>query len=198
MSERIEKSGELTWLGTDAGHLILMPAAVRAHWSGIELPRDGRDIAARFRWNASDAPATDYDRACDIDDYVAILDVASSWGIVLGQEPLPATWQSMRDGSVLIARLYTSEIGTPSELPDTGNLEWTTVGFIDSDGSPAVLFDSTEVGWEEPVLPSLDVGLPAGRYAVEHATFAINAMELWLVRLRRLKSEFQNPRAGVV
>jgi hypothetical protein len=185
LSELIEKSGELIWLDTDAGHLILMPAAARPHWSGIEPPPDGREIAVRFRSNAPDAPATDYDRACDIDDYVGVLDVASSWGVVLGQEPLPATWRSMRDGSVLIARLYTSEIGTPSHLPDTENLKWTTVGFIDSDGALAVLFDSTEVGWKEPVFPSLDVGLPAGHYAVEHATFANDVMELWLVRLRR-------------
>jgi hypothetical protein len=186
LSELIERSGELIWLDTDAGYLILMPAAVRVEWSGIEPPRDGREVVARFRSNGPDDPATDYDRACDVDDYIGILDVASSWGIVLGQEPMPTTWQSLRDGSVLIARLYTSEIGTPSRLPDTGSLEWTTVGFIDSDGTPAVLFDSTEVGWEEPVFPSLDIAVPAGRYAVEHATFSNDEMELWLVRLRRL------------
>jgi hypothetical protein len=95
LSELIEKSGELTWLGTDAGHLILVPAAARVHWSGIEPPPDGREIAVRFRSNTPAAPATDYDRACDIDDYVGILDVGSSWEVVLGQEPLPATWQSM-------------------------------------------------------------------------------------------------------
>ncbi len=61
MSELIEKSGELIWLDTDAGHLILMPAAVGANWSGIELPRDSRNIAARSRWNDSDVPATHHD-----------------------------------------------------------------------------------------------------------------------------------------
>ena len=59
-------------------------------------------------------PASDYDRACDVDDYVGILQVGSGKGIVLGQDPLPATCQALPNGGLLIARLYTSEIGTPS------------------------------------------------------------------------------------
>lgn len=164
-----------------------MPASLRSQWSGIEAPIDGRVVQARFRWNDPADAASDYDRACDLDDYVGILDVGPASAIDLGQDPLPATVQPTEEG-LLIARLYTSEVGTPGQLPQIDQLAWTEVGRVEHDGSPLVLFDSTEVGWHEPVFPSLDVGLEAGRYAVEHAAFANDEMELWVVRLRRVES----------
>jgi hypothetical protein len=48
-----------------------------------------------------------------------------------------------------------------------------------------VLFDSTEVGWDEPVFPSLEVASLKGRFEVEHASLTNDEMELWLVGLRR-------------
>lgn len=183
MSSLLQQSGDLTWLDTDAGHLILMPRSLRSKWSGIEPPRDGRVVEARFRWNQPTAAACDYDRACDVQDYVGILDLDSGKAVVLGQDPLAATWQAIPGGGVLIARLYTSEVGTPSSLPPVSSLDWHEVGVIEYDGSPLVLFDSTEVGWEEPVFPSLEVEIAAGRYSVAHAKLATDKMELWLVRL---------------
>ena len=161
-----------------------MPGTLRPHWSGIEPPKDGRVVEAKFRWNQRTDAACDYDRACDVQEYVGILDVNSGNAIVFGQDPLPATWQPLTDGGLLIARLYTSEVGTPSSLPQIGQLEWQEVGRVEYDGSPLVLFDSTEVGWEEPAFPSLDVAIAAGRYGVEHAKLRTDEMELWLVRLR--------------
>jgi len=126
VAELPEKSGDLTWLDTDAGHLMLLPANLRSQWSGANPPKDGRFIRAKFRWNHPDDAASDYDRACDVEDYVGILQVGSGKGIVLGQDPLPATCQALPNGGLLIARLYTSEIGTPSKLPlPLPNLDWT-------------------------------------------------------------------------
>jgi hypothetical protein len=186
MGELLEKSGDLTWLDTDAGHLMLLPATLRSHWSGAEPPKDGRFIHAKFRWNHPDDPASDYDRACDVDDYVGILDVGSGQGVVLGQDPLPATCQALPNGGLLIARLYTSEIGTPSKLPlPLPDLDWTRVGTVQYDGSPLVLFDTTDGGDEEPVFPSMSITLTAGQYMVEHAQFKNSELNLWLVRLAR-------------
>ena len=161
-----------------------MPIAARPHWSGIEPPRDGRVVQATFRWDQPSDPPTDYDRACDVNDYVGILEIASFPAIVLNVEPLPTTWIPLPEGGILIMRLYTSEVGFPSRLPNIESVEWTASGSIDSDGSPFVLFDSTETGWEEPAFPSLDVALSAGRYEVEHGRLVNPDMELWLVRLR--------------
>lgn len=35
---------------------------------------------------------TDYDRACEIDDYIGIIDIDSGYGLVLGDDPCQTTW----------------------------------------------------------------------------------------------------------
>src|SRR5262245_38375807 len=185
MADLIERAVKLTWLDTDAGHLILMPAHSRSQWSGIKAPEDGRVVQARSRWNDAGDLATDYDRACDINDYVGIIDVGSGRGIVLGREPLPATWVPTRQGGILVARLYTSEVGTPAEIPTVPqDLAWVPVGRVDYGESELVLFDSTEPGFEKPCFPSLPVTIVPGAYIVEHTKLVNDDMELWLVRLR--------------
>ena len=184
MGNFLEQAGELTWLDTDAGHLILMSAAVRSLWSGIEPSRDPAAINVRYRFNPPSDPPSDYDRACEIDDYVGIIGVGSKHAIVLGQDPLAATLKQLADGSAVIARLYTSEIGVPAHLPAIATSEWQSVGSVVFDSSPVVLFDSTEVGWEEPVFPSVSTEIVLGRYDVAHAQYTDAALSLWLVRLQ--------------
>lgn len=57
---------ELTWLESDGGPLLLVPSEHLLSWEGIDPPSDGRHIDTQFRWNGPDSPATDYDRACDV------------------------------------------------------------------------------------------------------------------------------------
>lgn len=188
MSHLLQHVGELTWLNTDAGHLVLMTTTARRQWSGIEPSRDPRAATARFRWSEPSDPPSDYDRACDVDDYVGIVDIGSQQAVVLGQEPLPATIVTRADGSLLIARLYTSETGLPSRLPVVEDVTWESVGSVTFSDSALVLFDSTDVGWEEPAFPSVAIELMPGLYAVEHARFGNHEMELWLVRLSPIKA----------
>ena len=164
---------------------MLLASKFKPFWSGIEPPKDGRVIDARFRWNP-DGPATDYDRACDVDGYAGLISVGAGVAIVLGEEPLPTTWQPLSDGGGLLVRLHTSETGDyPDTLPvPPPDLEWEAVGEFTTDGSPLVLFDSTESGAQPPIFPSLPIELAAGRYAVENAEWKHSLMELRLVRLR--------------
>jgi hypothetical protein len=69
----------------DGGPLLIAPEAALPHWGGSDTPSGGRVVEAQFRWSAPDAPATDYDRACDSSAESAIaLDVGPAWGVVLG------------------------------------------------------------------------------------------------------------------
>jgi hypothetical protein len=148
---------------------------------------DGRVIEAIFRWQPGE-PATDYDRACDVDGSAALLAVGDGLAIVLGNEgPLPVTWQPLETGGLLLAQLYTTETGDfPRELPKLPNdLSWEPVGEFATDGSPLRLFDSTEPGDQDPVFPSIPVQLAAGRYVVESTKLEDAQMEVWLVRLRQ-------------
>jgi hypothetical protein len=72
----------LSWFFNDGGPLLVLPGGTK--WEGVDPPSDGRVVDARFRWSDSELPATDYDRACDIDDGAAVLSIGSSWGLVLG------------------------------------------------------------------------------------------------------------------
>ena len=74
-------------------------------WEGTNVPSNGRKVEACFRWNP-DGPATDYDRACDIDDYVGVIDVGNGKGIVLGEEPLMTTWRPFSDGGLLVRWVF--------------------------------------------------------------------------------------------
>jgi len=87
------------WFLNDGGPLIVLPREAAAFWEGGDLPANGRVVQANFRWNTE--TATDYDRACDIDDYHGVIDVGDSWGLVLHDEIPAAGWMKMRDGEAL-------------------------------------------------------------------------------------------------
>ncbi len=82
-------AGTLLWMESGGGPLLLVPGEYLPFWGGIDPPTDGRQIVAHFRYGGDDAPATDYDRACDVDDYLGVIEVGSGCGVVLGDEPLP-------------------------------------------------------------------------------------------------------------
>jgi hypothetical protein len=70
------------WANTGGGPLITMSSDLLKDWYGsfdAPTPRE-----ARFRFNNSNAPATDYDRACDVDDNLAEITVGEGTALVLG------------------------------------------------------------------------------------------------------------------
>ena len=83
----------------DGGPLIVLPDSAAPHWEGSEPPSARRVIDATSRWSGPGHPATDYDRACDVDpEYAASLRVGDSWGIVLGTEVAQeARWLTTSD-----------------------------------------------------------------------------------------------------
>ncbi len=64
----------LLWVHSNGGPLILLSEHLLNYWDGINPPKDGRQIEATFRWGPHSA-ATDYDRACDVSDYMGLLEV---------------------------------------------------------------------------------------------------------------------------
>jgi Immunity protein 21 len=103
----------------DGGPLIAVPDAAIAHWEGIDPPSNGRVVTARVRWSEPGDPATDYDRACDVDAESAVaLTVGDSWGIVLGTAVAQdAQWlpTDQRDQFYLVG-IETIEDGHPARL----------------------------------------------------------------------------------
>ena len=78
------------WVGQAAGPLLFLPEALLSDWSGIDVP-EYRLVTASFRWNAKESRACDYDRACDIEDEVGVIDVGHGQGLVLSGGLRPTT-----------------------------------------------------------------------------------------------------------
>src|SRR5215203_1744748 len=91
MLRKFESNG-LSWLESGGGPLLLIPGEYLSLWEGIDPPTDGRQIVAKSRWNADNAAATDHDRACDVADYLGLIDIGDGNGLILGDEPLPTAW----------------------------------------------------------------------------------------------------------
>ena len=175
----------VVWLQNHAGPLLFLPVSLLPDWSGVDVP-DYRPVSADFRWNLEESRACDYDRACDVNDYVAAIPVSHGEGLVLNDEPCATAWLP-REWGGLFARWEYAESTHAMEaalsvIPDT--LDWERKGDIGIVASPQSLFNSAEPG-TEPVTPRLKIGLAQGRYDIRWARFQPDASTaVGLIELR--------------
>ncbi len=124
------------------------------------------------------APATDYDRACDIDDYLGLIVVGEGQGLVLGEGRMDTAWWpgDKGDGGILIRWEY-GEPGTDvlqalSHIPED---IWQPEPLVFTVGEgPLFLFDSAFRGSDVDDGLTNDhatVLLPAGEYALATAHY---------------------------
>jgi hypothetical protein len=144
-------------------------------------------VEADFRWNVESAPATDYDRACDIKDYAGVLQVGPVRTLVLGDMPQTAAWWPLPVGGILVRWMWAnseSEVvesltAIPEESWDEGRVT------IDVGSQGLVVFDSACPGAESSDEERLTLDLPAGEWSVQTAEFGLNSKTaLILHRLR--------------
>jgi hypothetical protein len=160
MSELIRE-----WISCNSPLLLVAKDHLDA-WEGSAVPAEGRNVEARFRWNP-DGPATDYDRACDVDDFVGLIDVGPGKALVLGDEPLMTTWLPLKDGGVLVRwvcaddeeALLAAAHHIPNEDYQDSGLSF-TVG-----DSPLVLLAACESS-EDTIYPRIEFEIPPGRYRI--------------------------------
>ena len=154
------------WVTCDGGPLLLLAKENLPAWEGSARPSQGRKMEAEFRWR-SDGPATDYDRACDVEDYIALIDVGAGKGMVLGGEELDATWVPLFDGGLLVRWVY----GESDEESLTAIDRIPKDFFEDSDlsfsvgESPLVLFAACESGSDQ-IYPRIEFQIAPGCYQI--------------------------------
>ena len=68
-----EDSFKFIWVSGDGGPLILMEQKYLINWEGCDAPSNGRVVEANSCWGLD--VATDYDLACDIEDYLGLINV---------------------------------------------------------------------------------------------------------------------------
>ncbi len=114
------------WIDSEGGPLIVISDKLIPSWEGTREPT-GRTLQASFRWDDPEAPATDYDRACDVGEAVGCLEVGEGSALVLGDEPLSTTLVRRQNGVVFV-RWASAESEEAVELL-LGNLP--TSGFVE-------------------------------------------------------------------
>jgi len=167
------------WVSSNGGPLLLLPVAHLSEWQGI------RSALATNAGGAGDA-SSDYERACAVADYTAVIPVGRGYGLVLGDEPNDTTWVLLERGGILARWVYAegaeqAETALASITPD---LAWDFAGSFQVTDSPVELFDSAESG-SQALGERLRIDLAAGTYEIARADYKPDA-ETWfqLVRLR--------------
>ena len=169
MSELIRE-----WISCNSPLLLVAKDNLWA-WEGAAVPSQGRRVEARFRWNP-DGPATDYDRACDVDDYLGLIDVGPGKALVLGDEPLMTTWLPLKDGGLLVRwvcadgeeALLAAAHRIPGDAYQDSGFSF-TVGV-----APLVLLAACESG-EDKIYPRIEFELPPGRYGILTSQYEADA-----------------------
>ena len=98
----------LKWFSWDAHINVLLPESLAHAWEGSDPPSGERKAEATFRF-CGDGPATDYDRACDIEEPIAMIPVGTGSGLVISNAPL-MTWVSHDNGFCLVIALSWGEL----------------------------------------------------------------------------------------
>ena len=166
--------GDLRWVESEGGPLLLLPDDLLGFWEGVRRPPRFRTIEADFRWSAETGP-TDYDRACDVNDYLGLIEVGPGHGLVLGDAPLRTTWfgDGQHSGGYLVRWVQANSDAEVRQImtTDLSTLPWVDGASLDVEAVPLVLFDSGLPG-DQVGEDALRIRLAKGRYVVSTAEYA--------------------------
>lgn len=93
----------LEWVNSTGGPLVLAEAEVAQHWQGVS------------GISSSDRAMTDYERACQTNEYLQTIHCADGEALILGDEPLQSAISEGADGEPLIIRWGYSNSGIAKE-----------------------------------------------------------------------------------
>lgn len=103
------------FFANDGGPLLVAPEPVVRVWEGTDPPSGGRVVEAGVRWNEPDAPACDYDRACDGEARARVIDCEGSWAVVFPEAS--ARWLAGRTANEFYAvSILVSDDDEPARL----------------------------------------------------------------------------------
>jgi hypothetical protein len=169
---------KLQWVTTTGGPHLVLPRPNLRDWSGINPSADPLNDA-RFRWNSEPgAPASDYDRACDVRGQLAVLDIGDTHAIALADAPDATLWWrlSADSGYFVRCRFCDKDDAVRAALEDVPErlFKRGQARFAFERG-PLILFDSSVPGREFRTLAGVSghqrIDLPPGTYTIETAEY---------------------------
>lgn len=163
---RYADPGVVEWVESSGGPLVVIPESVLSSWPGSD--------------------GDDYDRACEVDDWIGLVPVGEEVGLVLGGEPastafLPQHGLFVRWCAAESEADFLESVGASLDQAEwEPELPWDVPG-------PVVLFDAVWSGSECDDEDHVRVALEPGRYAVRAGYVETHpSTSLVLIQLRRL------------
>jgi hypothetical protein len=155
------EQGTITWIESSGGPLLLLASDLLPLWTGAGDLDFDQDMP-------SPRKESDYERACRVNDYLGVTDVAQGSGLVLDDEPLPtAWWPSPEPGGTLVRWVACKDPSTiAGYLKAHEDLEWVPSGIVFAVTSDQLyLFDAATPGYE--VTEFLNIIVPKDRYYID-------------------------------
>jgi len=148
------------WIESSGGPLILIEKQFLDEWGGVETSSDKNYTS-------------DYDRACDTDEYADVMSIPSGYAVVLGDEPDRTTIKIQSEKEATIVRWRWA----PSENVIQEVLNKLKLSIFDNaeilrfciSGADIILFDSSFQGDE--TFDSLEATLKPGEYVLKTTMF---------------------------
>lgn len=181
-------SNGLRWVESEGGPLLLLADDLLGFWEGVRRPSRFRNVEADFRWSTETGP-TDYDRACDVNAYLGLIEVGPGYGLVLGDAPLRTTWfgDGQQTGGCFVRwiQAHSDADVRQAMASDLSMLRWVTEIALDVEAVPLVLFDSGLPG-DQIGEDAFRMRLARGRYVMSTAEYSgDNDVQLLLHAVRR-------------
>ncbi|MBI4852014.1 MAG: hypothetical protein HY819_09480 [Acidobacteria bacterium] len=171
----------LKWIGSSGGPLVLIPKHLSHFWMGYYFNLNG-SLVSPFEMTFDELTnlhlaisKTDYDRACEIEKYIAPIKVDSGTGLVITGEICPTSWWQEEFGGMLVRVRYTDDILLiPSFLLNLPDSLWEEESFcFDLHESSLLLFGSVEHG--KDIGDLLEIILHPGNYQIFTANYSPNS-----------------------
>jgi hypothetical protein len=170
----------LKWIDSAGGPLVLISDKSFKLWSGIFK----RSSYLKNKFEEADdfmnAHEADYGKACEIQDYLGVIDIGNDFALVLGDEPMLTTVLSTKDKKVIVARLaYADDKNFVDEklreLAASKINDWQLSVTFDLSSDKQFLFDSaadaTMLEKEEGTYSYLSLNILQGQYSIWTSTY---------------------------
>lgn len=108
----MSNSAIIKWIECDGGPHLFIEKRLVGYWMGvIESSYNDKTITTKLRSGKQSNIITDYDRACDIEEYVGVISIGNGHGLVISEDVPRSTWIPAEDGNggFLVVLNYISE-----------------------------------------------------------------------------------------
>ena len=171
------------WVETRGGPALVIERDLLSTWLGV-LGASAPAYGIRFRFGEPDAPATDYDRAAEINfREIALLEVGAGRALLVGGDPGPIQVRPQGEG-LLLVRVSASN-GDPfveEAIQKMTQLPWEKTGVVFRVSTEqCVLFDATLAGDDALSRGGVTISTPPGRIRSRQPVLMTGRSIWWLI-----------------